>query len=64
MYGVMSYYIDGTHVETRSFGDKKSRKQWMDRINKTVGLINHSRLVFIVAPDVMLKDYKIKYTLN
>ena len=61
MWGVMSYYIDGKHIESRAFGDKKSRKNWMDRVNHTVGVSNQSKLVFIIAPSIMLKNYKIKY---
>ncbi len=64
MNGVMSYYIDGKHIETRTFSCSYNRKQWMRRVNKTVGIDNHNRLVFIVAPGASLKNYKIKYELN
>jgi hypothetical protein len=60
MKGVMSYYIDGKHKETRVYGGYKARKVWMNRVIKTVGVSNLYRLVFIVAIGVELKDYEIK----
>jgi len=64
MNGVMSYYLDGKYIETRTFSCSYNRKQWMKRVIKTVGISNYDKLVFIIAYGVSLKDYKIKYTLK
>lgn len=64
MNGVMSYYLNGKHVETRTFSCSYNRKQWMRRVIKTVGISNYDKLVFIIAHGVSFKNYKIKYELN
>lgn len=64
MKGIMSYYLDGKHVETRVFSSFASRKEWMKRVNDTVGIANHYKLAFIIAPEASMDEYIIKETIE
>ena len=57
MHGVISYYIDEEHRETRIFNNTTERKEYMRQVLSLVGLNKQNRVTFIVRPLMKLSDY-------